>query len=228
MTAAAALLAEARARGLTLTTDGEKVTYTSVHEAVAVDLIDRLREHKAELLKLLVAESVSTTENGEAEKTGQVLHTNFGAGYRHHDGRVESGQPEPMPRPTEPWPRDLDSLLRRVSVAFEWTQQDVADFRQWARRSPEGLSDARAFLEHEAAKLPAPGLSDHRRVVQDMLAADPSITYAWTCADDGSDPVTLTLAIRGKGTCELAIPRERFAALELPQLIDQLTQEDTP
>ncbi len=60
----------------------------------------------------------------------------------------------PAPRPAEPWPPDLDRLMRRVSCAFKWTRQDVADFRQWAQRSPQGMADARVFLEAEAAKLP--------------------------------------------------------------------------
>jgi len=133
-----------------------------------------------------------------------------------------------MPRPTGPWPADLNDMLRRVSVAFEWSQQDVADLRQWARRSPAGLADARAFLEAEAARLPVPGLNDRRRVVLDMLASDPSIRYAWTCADDGADPVTLTLAIRGAGACELAGPRAKFDALGLPMLIERFTSNTAP
>ena len=209
------VLAEAVARGLTLMTNGEKIIYTGPREAVTDDLLDRLRQHKAELLRLLPA---------EAEKTGQVLHTNYGAGYRHPDGLVEAGTSEPMPPPAADWPADLDALLRRVATAFEWSSQDVTDVRQWARRSPEGLADARQFLQSECAKLAPPGLPDRRRVVLDMLAADPSIRYAWTCTDTGADPVTLTLAIRGAGTCELAVPRERFNALELPQLIDKLTK----
>ena len=109
-----------------------------------------------------------------------------------------------------------------MSCAFEWSAADLRDFRQWAQRSPDGLADARAFLEAEAARLPVPGLSDRRRVVVDMLAADPALRVAWTCADDGADPVRLVVAIRGKGTCELAIARERFDALALPGLIGQL------
>ena len=208
------VLAEAVARGLTLTASGEKIIYTGPREAVTDDLLDRLRQHKAELLRLLPAET---------EKAGQVF-TNYGTGYRHPDGRVDDGTPEPMPPPAEPWPADLTQLLRRVATAFEWSQQDVADFRRWARRSPAGVADARAFLEAEAARLPKPGLSDRRRVVLDMLAADPALRVAWTCADDGADPVRLVIAIRGTGAWEMAIPRAKFDALALPQLIDRLAQ----
>lgn len=141
---------------------------------------------------------------------------------------VSGAKVPPTPPPAVSWPADLNAMLRRVSVAFEWSQTDVADFRQWAQRSPDGMADARAFLEAEAARLPQPGLSDRRRVVMDMLAADPAITYAWTCTDTGADPVTLTLAIRGKGTVELAIPRAKFDALELPMLIERFTSNTAP
>ncbi len=183
------------------------------------DLMTRLRQHKAELLRMVDA---------EAEKAGRVLHTNHGRGYQHPDGLVETGTPEPMPPPAADWPADLDAMLRRVATRYEWSTADRRDFIAWARRSPDGLADARQFLQSECAKLAPPGLSDRRRVVLDMLAADPSIRYAWTCTDTGADPVTLTLAIRGAGTCELAIPRAKFSALELPMLIDRFTSNTAP
>ena len=96
--------------------------------------------------------------NGEAEKSVRVLHTHYGAG--HPDAKPA----EPMPKPAVAWPQDLDGLLRRVSALYEWTQADRADFTAWARRSPDGMADARAFLEAEAAKLPVPGPTDRRRV----------------------------------------------------------------
>lgn len=139
-----------------------------------------------------------------------------------------SGTRAPMPPPALPWPLDLTEPLKRVSTAFEWSRADVADFTRWARRSPQGLADAREFLRTEVAKLPAPGLEDRRRVVLDRLADDPAARAAWLCTDDGeSDPVLLTLAIRGKGSCELAIPRARFDAFALPQLIGELAANDS-
>lgn len=81
------------------------------------------------------------------------------------------GKVPSAPRPAEPWPADLSVLLRRVATAFEWTDQDRRDFAAWARRSPEGLADARRFLEVEAARLPQSGLDARRREVLDRLAA---------------------------------------------------------
>jgi hypothetical protein len=82
-------------------------------------------------------------------------YTNYGRGYQHPDGRGETGTPEPMPRPMVAWPPGMETLLRRVAVFFEWSEQDRRDFIAWARRDQQGIDDARQFLEAEAAKLPA-------------------------------------------------------------------------
>lgn len=130
-----------------------------------------------------------------------------------------------MPQPALAWPGALTADLRRVALHFEWSRQDIADFMAWAQRDEQAMADAGEFLAAECAKLPPPGLEDRRRVVLAMLADDPALRVAWTCADDGvTDPVLLTLAIRGKGSCELAITRAKFDALALPQLIGELAE----
>lgn len=193
-------------------------------EPLPDDLMARLRERKAEVLRLL-REQQEAAEKTDARR---VLFTNYGAGYVHPDGRVETGEPDPMPRAVLAWPTDLNDMLRRVSTFYEWSNGDVTDFRRWARRDQQGVDDARQFLEHEASKLPQPGSSDRRRIVLGMLQADPTARYAWTCLDRDSGPVVLVVAIRDVGTCELSVPRERFDALALPQLIDSLTKEGAP
>lgn len=171
-----------------------------------------------------------STNDPTVEKLGEMLAANP-AGVGCHPPRGEhvttwrnigGGKVPPTPQPAMDWPADLNTMLRRVSVAFEWTAADVRDFRQWAQRSPDGLADARTFLEAEVAKLPAPGLLDRRRTVLDLLHADPGLRCAWFLADDGTDPLRLIIAIRGKGAAELAIPRERFDPLALPGLIGEL------
>lgn len=67
---------------------------------------------------------------------------------------VSGGKTAPMPAPVVAWPDAMTADLRRVSVHFEWTRQDIADFCRWARRSPEALADAREFLAAHSAKLP--------------------------------------------------------------------------
>lgn len=95
------------------------------------------------------------------DRTGRVLFTNYGAGH------PDAKPPEPMPAPAVGWPTDLLVLLNRVATHFEWTSADRQAFIAWARSSPEGLADARRFLEAEAAKLPVPGPTDRPRVALD-------------------------------------------------------------
>ena len=66
---------------------------------------------------------------------------------------VSGGRPAPLPPPALPWPAELTAALKRVSVHFEWTRADIADFCRWARRSPQALADAGEFLRTECAKL---------------------------------------------------------------------------
>ncbi len=57
-----------------------------------------------------------------------------------------------------------------------------------------------------------------------MLAENPSITYAFT-SDDEIEPeyVIITLAIRGKATCDLQIPKSRYNGFNVFDLIEQYT-----
>jgi hypothetical protein len=233
------LLADAAALGITLRLNGEKVSYDGPREAVTADLLDRLRKHKADLMAALADEKADTAQApaGEARstqnggRTGNVIYATFGRGYRHADGSIATGEPDPMPKPTAPWPTDLSPLLRRVSIARRWSDAEREHFVQWARRSQQGIDDARATLESEVAQMPKPGMADRRREVLAMLEADPGLNVAWTCDDSaGNDPVVLTLAIRGQGTVEMEIKRDRFSALELPPLIAKLAaaQEGAP
>lgn len=67
---------------------------------------------------------------------------------------VPGGKVPPAPPPAADWPADLNNMLRRVATAFEWSAADRHDFTAWARRSSEGMNDARAFLVAECEKLP--------------------------------------------------------------------------
>lgn len=55
-----------------------------------------------------------------------------------------------------------------------------------------------------------------------LLAANPSAQYALV-TDTQADPeaVLLTLAIRGRATCELRIPRDRYDPFLLLDLIER-------
>lgn len=60
------------------------------------------------------------------------------------------------------------------------------------------------------------------------LEADPGLRFAVE-AHDAIEPeaVILTVAIRGKATCELRIPKSRYDAFALMELIEQHTNRET-
>ncbi len=68
-----------------------------------------------------------------------------------------------------------------------------------------------------------------RRVVLKMLQENPNLTHAYT--DNESDPeyVILTIGIRGKGTCDLRIRKDRYDGLAVLRLIHELSSRgETP
>ena len=75
------------------------------------------------------------------------------------------------------------------------------------------LDLAHAALESDAVDVQrTPTKAELRRQrVLAMLEKSPGIKYALiTDTDSDPDSVLLTLAIRGKATCELQIPRDRY------------------
>lgn len=66
------------------------------------------------------------------------------------------------------------------------------------------------------------GAEARRNRVLAMLAERPGIRYAvLTDAQADPDAVILTLAIRGKATCELRIPHDRYEPFLLLDLLDR-------
>jgi|GEM_PF-1112965 len=60
------------------------------------------------------------------------------------------------------------------------------------------------------------------------LESDPGLRYAMeTHTEIDPDAVILTLAIRGKGACELRIPKSRYDAFTLLDLIEKHTTQET-
>ena len=60
-----------------------------------------------------------------------------------------------------------------------------------------------------------------RRRVLAMLAERPGIRYAAVVDNPDSDPVILALAMRGRATCELRIPRAKYDLWLLLELIEK-------
>ena len=66
-----------------------------------------------------------------------------------------------------------------------------------------------------------PAREARRQRVLAILAERPGICYAAVVNTPNGDPVILALAIRDKGTCELAIPTAKFDAFKLLALIER-------
>ena len=89
---------------------------------------------------------------------------------------------------------------------------------------------------HAETLEPQPNSSDERiKMVAAQLESDPGLrvcveTHVPTeGAPDNAEPdaVILTLAIRGKGACELRIPKSRYDGISLLELIEKHTTRET-
>jgi hypothetical protein len=65
------------------------------------------------------------------------------------------------------------------------------------------------------------------RILQ-MLSADPEKKYAVLVQDATSDPVRVTVGIRGLATFDMSIPRARYDGIALLDLMDSHRTEHTP
>ena len=83
---------------------------------------------------------------------------------------------------------------------------------------------SRHISEIEGANEPLadPAMEARRTRVLAMLAANPSARYALVTDSEG-DPegILLTLAIRGRATCELCIPRDKYDPFLLLELMER-------
>jgi hypothetical protein len=84
------------------------------------------------------------------------------------------------------------------------------------------ISALRAANDGAYEELPDPAAETRRRKVLAMLRESPTIKYA-AVTDDQADPdaVIVTLAIRGRATCELHIPREKWDGVLFLELLER-------
>ena len=122
-----------------------------------------------------------------------------------------------------------DVLTRLAAAGIRLTP--LPDGRLWAAPRAALNDELRHLIrQHKAELLNAletDGLPDaqaeaRRRRVLEMLAQNPTARYA-VLTDTQADPeaVLLTLAIRGRATCELRIPRAKYDPFLLLALIER-------
>ena len=84
------------------------------------------------------------------------------------------------------------------------------------------ISMLRAANDCAYADLPDPALEARRNKVLAMLRESPKIKYAAVTDDQAEhDTVIVTLAIRGRATCELRIPREKWDGVLFLELLER-------
>ena len=59
-----------------------------------------------------------------------------------------------------------------------------------------------------------------------MLESAPGTRYAMHVGDASTDPVIVTVCIRGTATCELEIPYEKYDGMALLELIEKHTRDE--
>ena len=99
---------------------------------------------------------------------------------------------------------------------------DGAAVNRWLPVIREHKPGILAALQEAANDLlPNPAAEARRQRVLAILAENPNIRRAVLVDNSDTDPVLLTLAIRGQATCELAIPAGKFDAFALLALIER-------
>lgn len=96
--------------------------------------------------------------------------------------------------------------------------------------SPEPIAESPATVGAWLSEIPATTSPEDERISQVVakLESDPALNYALETHDEiDPDAVILTLAIRGKGAGELRIPKSRYDAFALLELIERHTTRET-
>lgn len=111
--------------------------------------------------------------------------------------------------------------LRQVATAIPAT--DATEERQKAGTVARVATVAVANPpSHETDPLPDSAAEARRQRALAMLAENPTARYAVLTHDTGDpEAVILVLAIRGRATCELRIPRDRYDPFLLLDLIER-------
>lgn len=113
---------------------------------------------------------------------------------------------------------DMSYLSRLKGAISEKQKRPCGD----VPKLTQTYQDSQAANDTDA--LPDGAMERRRQVVLKMLRENPEITRAWT-ADGSADPIRVHLAIRGKGSCELSVPADRWDEFKFLELLEK--QEGT-
>lgn len=124
---------------------------------------------------------------------------------------------------------ELGALVASVGAAYSFTHDEQQEALALALSDPAAALQSYRAMSDEVNRTFKPTPADDRiEKVIGKLQADPGLRYAMeTHSDAEPEAVILTLAIRNKGACELRIPKSRYDAFALLELIEKHTTLET-
>ena len=114
-------------------------------------------------------------------------------------------------------PEDLESQIDYVAAFHGFTPDELREAKEIAGGDVE---NALTSFQALADEINGHRAEPRRQRVLATLEKSQGIKYA-LLTDMDSDPVLLTLAIRGKAACEFQIPREKYDGVLLLELLER-------
>ena len=120
-------------------------------------------------------------------------------------------------------------LRGTVEVVERWKPRIVAskpEIMAALQSAPPDPDPVEVACSPHAQTLEQQPNSERIQRVAAQLEDDPGLMYAMETHDE-ADVVILSLAIRGKGACEVHIPKSRYDGIALLELIEKHTTRET-
>lgn len=126
----------------------------------------------------------------------------------------------------------LDTLLKRLTETSETphVSPDVSPKPSWIKdETPETCETCEKKITVATVSVANPwegetvqAANDARQQrVEEMLASNPALKYALLVDDATSDPVLVTIGIRGLATFDMEIPNAHYDGIALLEVLDQ-------
>ncbi len=224
---AAELLDYLTRRGIALKVEASRLVYDAPHGVIQPADLAQLRAHKPDLLKVLTRPSDMPPGRRPLKPAAPL------SGDTAHATTLTLSCDKTATRPVRahtPLDTVLATACHGLSISAEELRRELEDDLDAIGSSELNAHGLRLVAETLSACLPHdadPSATETRHnAVIAMLHQHPAITHAFATNDE-TDPdyVILTVAIRGKATCDLRIPTAKFDGLTVLEIIEQQLEE---
>src|SRR5215208_446681 len=215
------------------TVDGDDLKLTAT-QPLPAELLNKLRDHKAELLEYLSSNAPATIAEPDtacpARGSGQWWQL---PGQAWHCRQCEPDMllaattlTLPCHKEQAPHVGSLAGFECMLEMACEGLTITPGQLRQALKDDLESCGQLTALGLRLVAETLSAYLPPQNEAVA-MLRQHPRVTHAFA-TDDDSDPdyVIVTLAIRNKATVDLRIPKDKYDGLAILEWIEQHTSGD--